>query len=117
MRSGPGTPGNVARDASCGHSRRPMLVLRPAEPGDVPSIVQLIRELAEYERDPAAAGATAADLLRDGFGAAPRFYCLMALGDEQVAGFALYFHNYSTWLGRRGLYLEDLFVRPRFRGH
>jgi GNAT superfamily N-acetyltransferase len=94
-----------------------MLVLRPAQPGDVPSIVQLIRELAEYERDPAAAVATEADLLRDGFGAAPRYYCLMALWEEEVAGFALYFHNYSTWLGRRGLYLEDLFVRPRFRGH
>ena len=92
-----------------------MLVVRPAEPGDVPSIAQLIRELAAYEREPAAAVATEADLLRDGFGEAPRFSCLMAMWDGAPAGFAFYFHNYSTWQGRWGLYLEDLFVRPEFR--
>ena len=94
-----------------------MLVLRPAEPADVPSIAQLIRELAEYEREPAAAVATEADLLRDGFGPSPRYSCVMALWDGAVAGFAFYFHNYSTWQGKWGLYLEDLFVRPALRGH
>ena len=92
-----------------------MLLLRPAAPADVPAIASLIRELAEYERDPAAAVATEADLLRDGFGPAPRYQCLMALLDGEVAGFAFWFHNYSTWQGRWGLYLEDLFVRPAFR--
>ena len=94
-----------------------MLVLRPAECGDVGSILALIRELAEYEREPASAVATEEALLRDGFGSSPRFFCLMALRDGEVAGFAFYFHNYSTWQGRWGMYLEDLFVRPRFRGH
>ena len=93
-----------------------MLVLRPAERSDVPAILALIRELAAYEREPQAAVATEEDLLRDGFGAAPRFFCLMALWDGEVAGFAFYFHNYSTWQGRWGLYLEDLFVRPKLRG-
>ncbi len=93
-----------------------MLTLRPATPGDVPAIAQLIRELAAYEREPQAAVASEADLLRDGFGAAPRYSCVMALWDGEVAGFAFYFHNYSTWQGRWGLYLEDLFVRPALRG-
>ncbi len=82
----------------------------------MPSIVELIRELAEYEREPAAAVASEADLLRDGFGPAPRFHCLVAEWAGAPAGFAFYFHNYSTWQGRWGLYLEDLFVRPAFRG-
>lgn len=93
-----------------------MLTLRPAGPADVPLIRSLIRELAEYEREPEAAVATEADLLRDGFGPAPRYFCLLALWDGAPAGFAFYFHNYSTWQGRWGLYLEDLFVRPAFRG-
>ena len=93
-----------------------MLVLRPAGRGDVGSILALIRELAEYEREPSSAVATEEDLLRDGFGASPRFFCLMAFWEGEVAGFAVYFHNYSTWQGRWGMYLEDLFVRPRFRG-
>jgi GNAT superfamily N-acetyltransferase len=94
-----------------------MLVLRPAEPSDVPAIAELVRELAAYERDPAAAMASEEDLLRDGFGPSPRYSCLMAEWSSAVAGFALYFHNYSTWQGKWGLYLEDLFVRPAFRGH
>jgi GNAT superfamily N-acetyltransferase len=93
-----------------------MLRLRPATREDVPVILQLIRELADYEREPAAAVATAADLLRDGFGERPAFHVVMAEWDGEPAGFAFYFYNYSTWQGRRGLYLEDLFVRPVFRG-
>ena len=76
----------------------------------------MIRELAEYEKEPLSAVATEADLLRDGFGSSPRYACLMALWSGEPAGFAFYFHNYSTWQGKWGLYLEDLFVRPSFRG-
>ena len=93
-----------------------MLVIRQAVANDVPQIGQLIRELALYEREPGKAVATDADLLRDGFGPNPRYFCLMAEWSSQPAGFALYFHNYSTWQGRWGLFLEDLFVRPAFRG-
>jgi len=93
-----------------------MLTIRPATAADVPLILEFIRELAEYERDPQAAVATAADLLRDGFGPEPKFRVDIAEWSGEPAGFAFYFWNYSTWQGRPGLYLEDLFVRPRFRG-
>jgi GNAT superfamily N-acetyltransferase len=93
-----------------------MLSLRPAEARDVPDILQLIRELAAYEREPDAVTATEADLLRDGFGERPRFHVVMAEWDRRPVGFAFYFYNYSTWQGRRGLYLEDLFVKPERRG-
>jgi GNAT superfamily N-acetyltransferase len=93
-----------------------MLVIRKAEPRDVPQILELIRELAAYEKAPGQAVATEADLLVDGFGPAPRYFCLMADWEGAPAGFAFYFHNYSTWQGRWGLYLEDLFVRPQHRG-
>jgi GNAT superfamily N-acetyltransferase len=94
-----------------------MLTIRPAIPQDAELIVQFIRELAEYEREPQSAIATTADVLRDGFGVQPKFRTLMAEWDGRPAGFALFFLNYSTWLGRPGLYLEDLFVRPEFRGN
>jgi GNAT superfamily N-acetyltransferase len=93
-----------------------MLKIRPATAEDVPLILQFIRELAEYERDPQAAVATAEDLLRDGFGESPKFRVVIADWNGQPAGFAFFFYNYSTWQGRPGLYLEDLFVRPHFRG-
>ena len=93
-----------------------MLVIRKAERRDVPDIRRLIGELAGYEREPHQALATEEDLLRDGFGASPRYLCLMAEWGGALAGFALYFHNYSTWQGKWGLYLEDLFVRPQHRG-
>ena len=94
-----------------------MLAIRPAIASDVSMIRQLILELATYERAPEQALATEADLLRDGFGERPGYKALMASWSGEPAGFALYFHNYSTWRGRRGLYLEDLFVRPALRGH
>ncbi len=93
-----------------------MLNIRPATPKDVPLILDLIRGLAEYERAPEQAVATAEDLLRDGWGPEPKFRVVIAEWDRQPAGFALFFYNYSTWQGRPGLYLEDLFVRPEFRG-
>ncbi len=93
-----------------------MLNIRPATPEDIPLILQFIRDLAEYEREPQAAVATEDDLLRDGWGPQPRFRCLIAEWADEPAGFAFFFYNYSTWQGRPGLYLEDLFVRPAYRG-
>lgn len=93
-----------------------MLQLRPAQPDDVPTILKLIRGLAEYEHEPEAAQATEQDLLRDGFGPQPRFHCVLAEWEGKTAGFALYFYNYSTWKGRPGIFLDDLFVWPDFRG-
>ncbi len=93
------------------------LAVRRAHRGDVQLIVQLIRELAEYEREPDAAMATEQDLLRDGFDTpAPLFHCLIAEWEKEPAGFALFFMNYSTWHGRPGIHLEDLFVRAHLRG-
>lgn len=93
-----------------------MLTIRPATEADVETILQFIRDLAEYEREPKAAVATAEDILRDGFGENPKFRVLLAEWDGKPAGFAFYFFNYSTWLGRPGLFLEDLFVKPSLRG-
>lgn len=90
--------------------------IRPAVAGDVPLILEFIRGLAIYEREPDAVTATEADLLRDGFGENPYYQCLIAESDGRPAGFAFYFFNYSTWTGQPGLYLEDLFVNPEFRG-
>jgi GNAT superfamily N-acetyltransferase len=90
--------------------------VRAAAPEDVAEMLALIRELAEYERQPAAAVATAEDLLRDGFAEPRRFHALIGEHEGRVAGMALYFYNYSTWRGHAGVYIEDLFVRPAFRG-
>src|ERR1700761_7666268 len=92
------------------------ITVRAATAADVPLILEFIRALAVYEREPDAVLATEADLLRDGFGPTPFYFCLIAESDGAPAGFALYFFNYSTWLGRPGLYLEDLFVPPALRG-
>ncbi|MFO1061255.1 MAG: GNAT family N-acetyltransferase [Dongiaceae bacterium] len=91
--------------------------IRHARPGDAAIVVQLIRELAAYEREPASSvRVSEADLLRDGFGATPRFELLVAELGGTVVGFALFFTSWSTWEGRPGLYLEDLFVRETARG-
>ncbi len=92
------------------------LNIRPATPADVPHILAFIRELAEYEREPDAVHATEGDLFRDGFGPSKRFHCLIAELDSAPIGFALYFHNYSTWRGHTGIHIEDLYVRPAHRG-
>jgi GNAT superfamily N-acetyltransferase len=88
----------------------------PATPADVPMIRTLIRELAEFERLLHEANASDEQLHESLFGPRPGAEVIMARVGGEVAGFALFFHNYSTFLGQRGLYLEDLFVRPRFRG-
>ena len=95
----------------------PKILLRDAIPADVPTILALIKELAVFERQPDAVVATEADLLRDGFGPEKRFGCRVAELDGRVAGFALWFFSYSTWLGRAGIYLEDLYVAEAARGH
>ncbi len=89
----------------------------PAQPADAPLLVALVRELADYERLLDHVRIAPDDLRRDLFGPRPFAEAVIArVGDEPV-GFALWFHNYSTFEGRPGLYLEDLFVRPAFRGH
>lgn len=92
------------------------MTIRPATPADVGQILKFIRALAAYEREPDAVKATEEDLLHHGFGENPYFQCLTAEWDGEPAGFALYFYDYSTWLGRPGLYLEDVFVNPLMRG-
>lgn len=92
------------------------LEIRTTTEADLPIILSLIRELAEYEREPDAVVATEAGLREVLFGAKPSAEVLLALEEQEPVGFAVYFHNFSTWLGRPGLYLEDLFVRPEKRG-
>jgi GNAT superfamily N-acetyltransferase len=85
---------------------------------DIPLIRQFILELAEYERaKPGEAPVTEKDLAETLFGKKPAAEVLIAYLGDTPAGFALFFHNYSTWLGKRGIYLEDLFVRPAARKH
>lgn len=93
-----------------------MLSIRNATEADVSLIRDFICRLAEYEREPNAVRVTKEDLLRYGFGANPLFRCLIAEWAGKPAGFALFFYNYSTWRGKPGLYLEDLFVLPEMRG-
>jgi GNAT superfamily N-acetyltransferase len=88
-----------------------------ATPADVPVILELIRELAEFERLMNEVTATEAQLHEHLFGPHPKAEVAMARIDGEVAGFALYFHNFSTFLTRPGIYLEDLYVRQKFRGH
>lgn len=103
-----------------------MLTLRPAHPADAPTVLALIRELADYERLLGEVDATEDGLRAALFGAVPRVFCDIAewrdpapvgvAGGVAVAGFALWFYNFSTFRGRHGIYLEDLFVSPAFRG-
>ena len=90
----------------------------PATKKDIRLIRELILELAEYERAlPGEAPVTEKDLARTLFGKKPAAEVLIAYLGDEPAGFALFFHNYSTWLGKRGIFLEDLFVRPLARKH
>jgi GNAT superfamily N-acetyltransferase len=90
--------------------------IRSATAADVAQILAFIRALAAFERAPDAVVATEEGLLRDGFGPNPYYSCLIADHNGKPAGFALFFYNYSTWMGRPGIYLEELFVLPEFRG-
>jgi GNAT superfamily N-acetyltransferase len=93
-----------------------VLSIRPATVTDVPVILQLIRDLAAYERAPNEVTATKEQLVDVLFGKKPAAEVLLAFENETPVGFAVFFHNFSTWLGRPGLYLEDLFVKPEMRG-
>ena len=90
--------------------------IRPAAPHDVPALIAMVLELAEYEKAPEQAIATEADFTRDLFGESPRVHALVVEDSGEVIAYAFYFLNYSTWLGRHGIYLEDLYVRPAYRG-
>ena len=91
------------------------ITIRSAGPDDVPTILRFIRELADFEREPDAVKATEADLLRDGFGDERRFEVRLGFVAGEACGFTLFFPTYSTWEGRPGLWLEDLYVTPAAR--
>ena len=92
-------------------------VIREATPADVTVILQLVHELAAYEREPDAVEATEGMLATALFGPSPVASCHLAELDGAVVGFALWYVTFSTWKGLPGLWLEDLFVRPEARGH
>ena len=92
-------------------------MIRPATVDDVPVVVQLVHELATYEREPDAVVATEEHFRTALFGPDPRVHCLVAEDERgETVGFAIWFVSFSTWLGTHGIYLEDLFVRPSARG-
>jgi GNAT superfamily N-acetyltransferase len=92
-------------------------VIRPARPDDVPAVHALVRELATYERALDEVEASEGDLAALLFGPAPGASCHVAEADGQVVGMAFWYLTTSTWTGRQGLWLEDLYVRPAYRGH
>lgn len=91
-------------------------MIRPARPSDVPALLGLVRELATYEREPDAVVATEDQLRGVLFGPGPAVFCDVVEIDGEVVGMAVWFLNFSTWLGRHGIYLEDLYVTPAHRG-
>jgi GNAT superfamily N-acetyltransferase len=90
--------------------------IRAAEIGDIDDIYRYIHALAEYEKAPLEAVLTKADLTQSLFGDNPKAFCHLSVQDNEVTGIAIWFLNYSTWLGKHGIYLEDLFVDPKYRG-
>lgn len=91
--------------------------VRPAEPADLPTIVAMVHELADYERAPKQCELTESQLAAALFASVPALFGHVGLNPEgQPVGFALWFLNFSTWRGRHGIYLEDLYVRPAYRG-
>jgi GNAT superfamily N-acetyltransferase len=94
----------------------PSFSIRAATIDDIPLILELIRDLATYERAPEEVTATEEQLTRVLFGSKPAAEVRLAFERDTAVGFALFFHNFSTWLAKPGLYLEDLFVRPEHRG-
>ncbi len=91
-------------------------MIRPATPADVGTILRFVRDLAAFEREPDAVEATEETLTEALFGPRPAAEAVIAEDATGALGFALFFHNFSTWRGRRGLYLEDLYVTPNARG-
>ena len=98
------------------HLAMPDPRIRPIEPADVPAVTDLVYELAEYERLRSECRLTTDQLTSALFGPAPALFGLVAISDDEIAGYALYFLNFSTWEGVHGIYLEDLYVRPAQRG-
>jgi GNAT superfamily N-acetyltransferase len=98
-------------------NKSPDFTIRQAAAADVPIILQLIRDLATYERAPNEVTATEERLVDVLFGEKPAAEVLLAFAEGRPVGFAVFFQNFSTWLGRPGLYLEDLFVKPEVRGN
>jgi GNAT superfamily N-acetyltransferase len=92
-----------------------MLSIRPATSKDAALLTTLIHELAEFDRLGHEAGVTEEDIARDGFGPNPKFRAVIAESDGQVSGYAVFFEFYSTFQGRAGLFLDDIFVREKFR--
>ena len=91
-------------------------MIRPAKVGDLPEILQLIKDLAIYEKAEHEVLATVEELERTLFGEVPKVFAHVVDVDGKVVGIAIWFLNYSTWLGKHGIYLEDLYVQPEFRG-
>ena len=91
-------------------------MIRPAKVGDLPEILQLIKDLAIYEKAEHEVLATVEELERTLFGEVPKVFAHLVDVDGKVVGIAIWFLNYSTWLGKHGIYLEDLYVQPEFRG-
>jgi GNAT superfamily N-acetyltransferase len=92
------------------------LRITEANPGDLPTIVELVRKLADYEKLSSAMVATEQDLSRALFGSERRARALLAFASDVPAGFAVYFYTFSTFVGKPGIYLEDIFVEPEYRG-
>jgi len=91
------------------------MIIRKATKNDMPSVLELIQELATFEKEPDAVVVTVADLIRDGFSENPLFQCFVAEGDGEIIGMALYYYRYSTWKGKT-IHLEDLIVKENKRG-
>jgi GNAT superfamily N-acetyltransferase len=92
------------------------LIIRPAKSEEVGEVLQLIQDLATYEKAPEQVEASEEDLLNTIFASDPRVFCDLVEVDGQIAGMAIWFLNYSTWQAKHGIYLEDLFIKPEYRG-
>jgi len=92
------------------------LIIRPAKSEEVGEVLQLIQDLATYEKAPEQVEASEEDLLNTIFAIDPRVFCDLVEVDGQIAGMAIWFLNYSTWQAKHGIYLEDLFIKPEYRG-
>lgn len=92
------------------------MIIRPAKSEEVGEVLHLIQDLATYEKAPEQVEASEEDLLNTIFASDPRVFCDLVEVDGQIAGMAIWFLNYSTWQAKHGIYLEDLFIKPEYRG-